>query len=223
MHDVLVRALLRELPDPPPWLQWAIAGRTPTFDIAAVCFGGASRELGHDFIVLDPALAADARAMGAAWLARGSNVAEVARVILARAIVAADPASGPRNLRALYVEGDNDERAAISRTLGLIDASGDRAYMLVAQDACRSNVKPVFEAIACENPFPARHFGERAFCQMVLKAFLFGTRPSRIEGLRDRTTAELFRAARDFASELRASGRNVPDDVGELLALEGAA
>ena len=220
MHDVLVRALLRVMPDPPPWLQWALAGRAPTFDIAAVCFGGAGRELGHDFIVVDPLVVADARAMGAGWLARGSNVAEVARVILARAIVAADPPSGPRNLRALYVEGDNDERAAISRTLGLID---DHAYTLIAQDACRSNVKPVFEAIACENPFPARHFGERAFCQMVLKTFLFGTRPTRIEGLRDRTTAELFRMTRDHASELLATGRDVPDDIGELLALEGAA
>lgn len=219
-HDVLVRALLRVMPDPPPWLQWAIGGRVPTFDIAAVCFGGAGRELGHDVILIDPSVNADARAIGAGWLARGSNVTEVARVILARAIVAADPAAGPRNLRALYVEGDNEERAAISRTLGLIE---DRAYTHIAQEACRSHVKPVFEAIACDNPFPARHFGERAFCQMVLKTFLFGTRVSRIDGLRDRTTNELFRMARDFASELRDSGRDVPDDIGELLALEGAA
>jgi len=143
-----------------------------------------------------------------------------ARVLLARAIIAADPPSGPRNLRALYVEGDNDERAAVSRTLGLVD---DPTYTRVAQEACRSNVKPVFEAIACDNPFPARHFGERPFCQMVLKTFLFGTRLSRVEGLRERTTAELFRMARDFADDLRATGRHVPDDVGELLALEGAA
>jgi len=219
-HDALVRALLRVMPDPPPWLQLAIAGRAPAFDVAAVCFAGAGRELGHDFIVVDHFAVADARAMGAGWLARGSNVSEVARVLLARAIIAADPPSGPRNLRALYVEGDNDERAAVSRTLGLVD---DPTYTRVAQEACRSNVKPVFEAIACDNPFPARHFGERPFCQMVLKTFLFGTRLSRVEGLRERTTAELFRMARDFADDLRATGRHVPDDVGELLALEGAA
>ena len=224
-HDVLVRALLRVLPDPPPWLQWAISGRAPAFDVASVCFGGAGRELGHDVVLVDPSVAVDARMLGAGWLARGSNVAEVARILLARAIVMADPAAGPRRLRALYVEGDNDERAAVLRTLGLLDAAAavDHGYTLVAQEGCRSNVKSVFEAIACENPFPARHFGERAFCQMVLKAFFFGTRISRVEGLRDRTTSELFRMARDFATEQRAIGRHVPEDIGELLALEGAA
>ena len=37
-------------------------------------------------------------------------------------------------------------------------------------DACRTNILPLFEAVACENPYPARYFPERNFNQMVLKA-----------------------------------------------------
>jgi hypothetical protein len=220
-HDVLVRALLHVLPDPPPWVQLAIAGKAPAFDVAALCFGGAGRELGHEVVVVDPDLAADARALGVGWLARGTNVSELARVILARAIVASAPEDGPRALRTLYVEGDNDERAAIMKALPLLDDG--RAYTQLAQEGCRSNVKTVFESIACDNPFPARHFGERPFCQMVLKAVFVGTRVARVEGLRERTTGELVRMARDYAAERRAAGRAVPEDVLDLLAEEGAA
>ena len=219
-HDVLVRALLHVLPDPPQWVQLAIAGKAPTFDVAALCFGGAGRELGHQVVVVDADLAADARALGVGWLARGTSVSELARIILARAIVAAAPEDGPRALRTLYVEGDNDERAAILRALPLLDDG--RPYASIAQEGCRSNVKTVFEAVACENPFPARFFGERAFCQMVLKAIFVGTRISRIEGLRERTTGELVRMAADYAAERRAAGRTVPEDVDALLATEGA-
>ena len=37
-------------------------------------------------------------------------------------------------------------------------------------DACRTNIVPVFESIACENPYPSRHFPERNFNQVILKA-----------------------------------------------------
>ncbi len=220
-HDVLVRALLHVLPDPPPWVQLAIAGKAPAFDVASLCFGGAGRELGHAVIVVDADLAADARALGVGWIARGTNVSELARVILARAIVASAPEDGARSLRTLYVEGDNDERAAVLKALPLLEDG--RAFVSIAQEGCRSNVKTVFEAIACDNPFPARHFGERAFCPMVLKAVFLGTRVARVEGLRERTTGELVRMARDYAAERRAAGRAVPEDVLDLLAEEGAA
>jgi hypothetical protein len=88
-------------------------------------------------------------------------------------------------------------------------------------EACRSSIQPVFEAIACENPFPARHFPEPNFNQMVLKALFTGVPLARILGLQDRVTAELERMARDFASERRAAGRPVPADIGRLIGAGG--
>ena len=53
----------------------------------------------------------------------------------------------------------------------------------------------MFEAIACENPFPARYFPELNFNQMVLKALFNGVALARIVGLRRRRNPELARMA----------------------------
>ena len=50
-------------------------------------------------------------------------------------------------------------------------------------DACRTNILPLFEAVACENPYPAQHFPERNFNQLVLKALFNGVALSRIVGI----------------------------------------
>ncbi|MEW6321528.1 MAG: EboA domain-containing protein [Acidobacteriota bacterium] len=95
------------------------------------------------------------------------------------------------------------------------------ALRAVVIDACRTNILPLFEAVACENPYPARYFPERNFNQMVLKAMFNGVALSRIVGLPERRNADLARMARDYAAERRAAGRSVPGDIG--LALEGPA
>ena len=41
----------------------------------------------------------------------------------------------------------------------------------------------MFEAIACENPYPARYFGDAAFSQLVLKADFMGLDIARIIGV----------------------------------------
>jgi hypothetical protein len=71
----------------------------------------------------------------------------------------------------------------------------------------------VFEAIACENPYPAAHFPELNFNQMVLKALFTGVALERVIGLDGRVTPELARMANDYASERRAAGRSVPADI----------
>ena len=49
----------------------------------------------------------------------------------------------------------------------------------------RSAVKPVFEAIAHRNPYPAEMFEEGAWNQMVLKALFIGSSLAPIRGLGD--------------------------------------
>ena len=56
------------------------------------------------------------------------------------------------------------------------------------------------EAIACENPYPARYFPELNFNQMVLKALFTGVALARIIGCDGRVTSELSRMAADYAS-----------------------
>jgi hypothetical protein len=111
----------------------------------------------------------------------------------------------------LFRTGDNDERAAILKALAALPEP--ERFVELAIDACRSHVQSVFEAIACENPFPARWFPEPNFNQLVLKAFFVGVPVRRIEGLASRRGPELVRMALAYASERRAAGRSVPSDL----------
>ena len=121
--------------------------------------------------------------------------------------------------RACYEMGDAREQQSWLRAVGLLPAP-DRFLALVI-DACRTNILPVFEAVACENPYPSRFFPERNFNQLVMKALFNGVRLDRIVGLAARANIELARMATDFAAERRAAGRPVPADIG--LALSSAA
>ena len=94
-------------------------------------------------------------------------------------------------------------------------------YLALVIDACRTNILPQFEAVACENPYPARFFPEPNFNQVVLKALFNGVRLERIVGLSRRANTELTRMANDYAAERRAARRSVPVDIG--LAMTGAA
>lgn len=114
--------------------------------------------------------------------------------------------------------GDNDERIAVLRALSRLP--GPERFVPLAVSACRTNVVPVFAAIACDNPFPAAHFPEPAFNQMALKAVFLGVAIDGIAGLPDRITPELVRMAAAYASERRAAGRPVPEDCARLATME---
>jgi hypothetical protein len=111
----------------------------------------------------------------------------------------------------LWAHGDSRERHAVLKVLPLLPEP--ERFEALAVEACRSNVLTVFEAIACENPYPQRYFDELPWNQMVLKAAFNGVALARIVGLAQRQNPELARMAADFAAERRAAGRPVPDDL----------
>jgi hypothetical protein len=117
----------------------------------------------------------------------------------------------------VYRTGDNAERVALLRALPVL--AGAERFVDTAVGACRTHVTPVFEAIACENPYPAARFSDPAFNQMVVKAMFLALPVTRIEGLRARCNPELVRMARAYASERRAAGRDVTADVDLIVSL----
>ena len=138
--------------------------------------------------------------------------------LLARADVLS-PEAFEADARACFEMGDAREQLSWLRGVILLPAP-ERFLMLVI-DACRTNILPLFEAVACENPYPRLYFPERNFNQVVMKALFNGVRLERIVGLPARVNTELARMATDFAAERRAAGRPVPADIG--LAMTGAA
>jgi hypothetical protein len=147
------------------------------------------------------------------WLPELWPLSAVGRAALAVELCARlAPRDSEQALVSQFRTGDNAEREAILRSLWLLPHAG--RFVELAIDACRSHVQSVFEAIACENPYPAAFFPEHNFNQLVLKAFFTGVQVKRIVDLSVRRTPELARMARAYASERRAAGRSVPDDLG---------
>src|SRR5262249_10116714 len=134
-------------------------------------------------------------------------------------VEAAARPDGERVVTDAYRGGDSDERCAVLRALPLLPAP--ERFIALAADACRSSVRPIFEALACENPFPARHLSALHFNQMILKALFLDVPLARVLGLDARRSDELVRMARDYAAERRAAGRPVSADLA-VLAGEGA-
>lgn len=117
-----------------------------------------------------------------------------------------------------FEHGDTGEQ--ISWLRGVAFLPRPERFLPLVIDACRTNIVPLFEAVACENVFPARHFPERNLNQLVMKALFNDIRLARIVGLGPRLNADLARMATDFAAERRAAGRSVPSDID--LALSSA-
>lgn len=177
----------------------------------AAAYAGAGRRLGAAAAELTTAEKQRLSSAGVT-VPIGWSVAEIGRAaLLVKACDALAPDAQPAFITQQFKTGDNDERAALLKTLPLLP--GSERYLDVAIDACRSHVQSVFEAIACENTYPARHFPEHNFNQLVLKAFFTGVAVTRIQGLAGRRSAELVRMAEAYASERRAAGRSVPPDL----------
>jgi len=188
--------------------------RAPTFDRVAfeATFASAGRRLGTEVVGPGHELADDAARR---WSIAGWGLDEVGRALLLVEGVARVPA----NEQVAWIDdcwraGALRERTALLRGLALFPAP--ERFVAVAIDACRASTQPIFEAVACDNPYPAAYFPEASFNQMVLKAVFTEVALTRILGLDARRTSELARMATDYASERRAAGRPVPADLAYL-------
>jgi hypothetical protein len=112
---------------------------------------------------------------------------------------------------ACFEQGDAREQQSWLRAVALLPEPG--RFLPQAVDACRTNILPLFESVACENPYPADFFPNLNFNQMVLKALFNGVSLSRVVGLERRRNPDLARMAKDYAAERRAAGRTVPADI----------
>jgi hypothetical protein len=204
-------AALRATPEAAAWLREQVGAIGDAFHRA---FAAAGRHVGKAPITRDDAV----RIAGAGLLVpAGMGADECARGALVLAAAWALPADDQVGfVRDLVRRGEVRERQAVLRVFaGLPDPA---RFIELAIDTARTSVQSVFEALACDNAFPARWLPADAFDQLVLKALLVGAPLARLDGLATRVTADTVRAVEAFASERRAAGRPVPDDAQLVLA-----
>ncbi len=160
-----------------------------------------------------------AGALLAGWNPERWSLREAGRVrlLLARPDLAGEDFSP--ELEELFHYADEGEMRALYKALALFPEP--ERFRWRAAEGCRTNIVPVFESVACDTPFPAAHFDDVAWNQMVIKALFVGAPLWRVRGLDSRLSEELARMALDLADERRSAGRVVPHELWLALGPHG--
>ena len=87
------------------------------------------------------------------------------------------------------------------------------AFAEKARVAARSNITPLFSAVAHNSDYAFKHFDESGWNQLVLKAAFLGESIIGIYGLKSRNNASLVDMLSDYARERQAASRSVPWDL----------
>lgn len=114
---------------------------------------------------------------------------------------------------------DEGELCALYRTLPLLPLGARFAWR--ASEGCRSNMRSVFEAVACDSQYPAAHFDDVAWRQLIMKAIFVNAPLWRVHGLDSRLSPELARMALDFVDERRSAHRPIPPQLWLCLGPHG--
>ncbi len=114
-------------------------------------------------------------------------------------------------LESCFAHADEGELCALYRSLAFLPDGARFAWR--SGEGCRTNMMTVFEANACDTPYPAAHLDDVAWRQLVMKSLFIGAPVWRVKGLDRRLDAELARIALDTVEERRSAGRAVQPEL----------
>jgi hypothetical protein len=210
----LLEGWIRRQVDPPgrAWFRDALAAVARADDPRALARSVAlvPRRLGKRDLVLTALDLQEADEVRPGFDPLGLPLDQAARIALLLASYR-DPASFAQAIEALCRTADLGEFIAIYRGLALFPAP----ELLVgrAAEGVRSGIKPVFEAVAHRNPYPAEMFDRSTWNQMVLKALFIDSELAPIQRLDERANPELAAILVDYAHERWSAGRSVSPEL----------
>jgi hypothetical protein len=182
----------------------------------AIALGMVGRKVGRMDLAPPPEEVAAAEELCPHWQPQLWGTDEAARVALVLATYRNDDNAFAARVDRLCATGELTEQVAYLKGFAIFPAA--RALHDRAREAVRSSIAPVFEAIACGNPYPRDHFDESAWNQMVVKCVFSGVPIAAVVGLRERRNPELIAMLGDLVSERTAAGRPTPDAVHRYIA-----
>jgi hypothetical protein len=149
------------------------------------------------------------------WHPQVWNSEQTARTLLLLALPHHSAAEYLQRLEQLFTTADMGELVALYQALPLLPYP--EQYRFRAAEGLRSNMIPVFNAIALYNPYPHDYFDELAWNQMVLKALFVGSPLRLIQGLELRANPTLGQMLTDYANERLAAHRTVSPELWQLV------
>jgi len=182
----------------------------------AIALGSVRRRLGKHALALSAEDIAQADAWRSGWQPQLWGTDEAARVALLLATDRNDNGAFSARVDKLCATAEINELIAYLKGFAVFPAP--QALHARAREAARSSATPVFQAIACNNPYPFDYFDQPAWNQVVIKCIFVGAELESIVGLRARRNPELLAMLRDFVAERHAAGRPLPDNVHRFIA-----
>jgi hypothetical protein len=215
--SLLRRWLARAAPAASTWLDAEIQRQQAGVDERKliIALGMAGRKIGRADLSLSEDDRLEAAVLRAGWQPEFWGTDEAARAAILLATYTGDQDAFAARVDRLSATAEVTELIAYLKAFAVFPAA--RQLHDRAREGVRSAVKPVFEAIACHNPYPFDYFDQAAWNQMVMKAVFVGTSIKNIAGITERTNPDLREMLRDLISEREAAGRPTPAEVRDYV------
>lgn len=137
----------------------------------------------------------------------GCTADRLARTCLLLHIDPSDKEKYLKTIDNLFLAAEVQELVALYSSISLF--AWPEEWKLRCAEGIRSNIGLVLESIMYHNPYPFKYLDEKAWNQLVLKAFFTDKNLNKIAGLDERANAELAATLQDYAHERWAAHRSI--------------
>lgn len=176
-----------------------------------ITLGLIPRVIGRPDLAPTPDELAEADAVRAGWDPTEWTIETAARALVLCRLAERDPDRFGELYADLCRNADLSESLTYYRAIAVLPASPALDERI--GEGLRTNMQAVFESIAHRNPWPRERFDENRWNHMVLKALFIGSSLAPIQGLDERSNADLARILSDYAHERWAAGRPVTPEL----------
>lgn len=212
LKTLLARVISRHAtPEGYSWLQQKandIAEEHNSTAVLNASFAMVPRKMGNQKILLNKKESEDLQTAKPVLYIHDWSLDRLSRVWLLMHVDANDKECYHTKIETLFTTAAMNELVALYSALPVLQYS--QMWRHRCTEGIRSNIGSVLEAIMCNNTYPAQYLDEKAWNQLVLKAFFTEKPVHQIVGLDERRNKELAYVLSDFAHERWAAGREVP-------------
>jgi hypothetical protein len=173
-----------------------------------IALGVTGRRVGRAAIALSGAELAAAQMLRTRWRPGTWRTDETTRIALMLSTWQGDVEAFARRIEGMCLSGEVSEQVACLKGFAIFPAPA--RLIACAREAVRSSIQPIFEAIACDNPYPADHFEAAAYNHMVVKCVFSGVSIQKIIGIEERRNDDLLQMLKDLVSEPSPDDRYQP-------------